>query len=217
MDSLLVKPISRSSAIQRQGRAGREAVGVCYRLYTEADFHQMEQEAAPEILRSDLSGSVLNMKACGISNVVEFPLLSPPPRDALEKALIHLLQLGALGETGDITEVGQRMSKFPLAPNLARIIIEAGQPELNCLEDVVDIISCLSVENIFLNITTDEKREQAQEARQRLYRREGDHLTMLATVQAYVAERADRKAWSAKHFVSHRAMQSIMVRRMHLS
>ncbi|KAF1808052.1 P-loop containing nucleoside triphosphate hydrolase protein [Eremomyces bilateralis CBS 781.70] len=210
LDSLLVKPISRSSSIQRQGRAGREAPGICYRLYTEPDFLQMENETMPEILRSDLSGSVLSMKACGISDVAEFPLLSPPPRDALEKALIHLLQLGALNDSGDITEVGKQMSKMPLSPNLARIIIEASQPELDCLEDVIDIIACLSVENIFINVVSDEKREQAHEARQNLYRREGDHLTMLATVQAYLSEHSNRKAWAEKYFVSHRAMQSVM-------
>lgn len=77
--------------------------------------------------------------------------------------------------------------------------------------DVIDIISCLSVENIFLNTTSEEKKEEAEKARRDLYQREGDHLTMLATVQAYAAENTDRKAWAERHMVSHRAMQSVMV------
>ena len=210
LDSLLVKPISKSAAIQRKGRAGREVPGKCYRLYTEQDYHTMQQSNTPEILRCDLSHAILTMKARGVDDIINFPFLDRPPREALEKALLQLFQLGALTESGAISEIGLQMASLPLAVTLGRALIAAAEAEINCVAEIIDIISCLSVENIFLNLTSEEKKEEAEVARRELYRREGDHLTLLTTVQAYAAENTDRKAWAERHFVSHRAMQAVM-------
>ncbi len=210
LDSLLVKPISKSAAIQRKGRAGREAPGKCYRLYTEPDYHTMHQSNTPEILRCDLSQAILTMKARGVDDIINFPFLDRPPREALEKALLQLYQLGALTESGAISEIGLQMARLPLTVTLARALIAAAEPELDCVAEVIDIISCLSMENVFLNLTSEEKKEEAEAARRELYRREGDHLTLLTTVQTYAAETTDRKAWAERHFVSHRAMQAVM-------
>ncbi|KAF7162629.1 hypothetical protein CNMCM5623_007854 [Aspergillus felis] len=210
LDSLLVKPISKSAAIQRKGRAGREAPGQCYRLYTEKDYLALDETNTPEILRCDLSQALLNMKARGVDDVLGFPFLTRPPRESLEKALLQLLSIDALEESGKISSIGLHIAKLPLTPTLGRVLLAASEHGEGCLLDVIDIISCLSVENIFLNTTSEEKKEEAEKARRDLYRREGDHLTMLATVQAYAAENTDRKAWAERHLVSHRAMQSVM-------
>ena len=210
LDSLLAKPISKSAAIQRTGRAGREAPGQCYRLYTEADYLTMQQSNTPEILRCDLSHAILTMKARGVDDVVNFPFLNHPPLEALQKALLQLYNLGALTDSGDISDIGQRMAKLPLNVSLGRVLIAAAEPEMNCVAEVIDIISCLSVENIFLNLTSEEKKEEAELARRELFRREGDHLTLLTTVQAYAAEHSDRKSWADRHFISHRAMKAVM-------
>lgn len=211
LDSLLVKPISKSAATQRKGRAGREAPGQCYRLYTEKDYLSLEPSNTPEILRCDLAQAILTMKARGINDIINFPFLNSPPREALEKALMQLLQLQALKKSGEISNIGMQMAKLPLSVSLARVLLAATEPEMNCLLEVIDIISCLSVENIFLNLSSEEKKAEAEAARRELYRREGDHLTLLTTVQAYASERADKKRWAERHFVSHRAMQSVMV------
>ncbi|KAL4807292.1 P-loop containing nucleoside triphosphate hydrolase protein [Aspergillus unguis] len=210
LDSLLVKPISKSAAIQRKGRAGREAPGQCYRLYTEKDYLALDEVNTPEILRCDLSQALLNMKARGVDNVIEFPFLTRPPREALEKALLQLLSIEALDDDGSISDIGSHIAKLPLTPTLGRVLLAASEFGPDCLIDVIDIISCLSVENIFLNTTSEEKKEAAEVARRDLYRREGDHLTMLATVRSYASENTDRKAWAERHLVSHRAMQSVM-------
>ncbi|KAK4549279.1 hypothetical protein LTR36_007738 [Oleoguttula mirabilis] len=210
LDSLLVKQISKSSADQRKGRAGREAPGQCHRLYTEAAYRSMEEHDKPEILRCDLSAAVLTMKARGADDVLAFPFLTPPPRDAMEKALLNLLRLGALQETGQISALGRKVARLPLTPSLGRVIIEAARPEMNCLLEVIDIVACLSVESIWLNVDTEEVRERAQTARQQLAKRSGDHLTLLAAVQAYAAEHSDRRRWADDHLISHRAMQSVM-------
>ncbi|KAL2834201.1 P-loop containing nucleoside triphosphate hydrolase protein [Aspergillus cavernicola] len=210
LDSLLVKPISKSAAIQRKGRAGREAAGQCFRLFTEKDYLALDEVNTPEILRCDLSQAILNMKARGVNNVIEFPFLTRPPVEALEKALLQLLSIDALEETGKISAIGSHIAKLPLTPTLGRVLLAASDFGPDCLIDVIDIISSLSVETIFLNTTSEEKKEEAEKARRDLYRREGDHLTMLATVRAYAFENTDRKAWAERHMVSHRAMQSVM-------
>lgn len=211
LESLLVKPISKSAANQRKGRAGREGPGTCYRLYTEKDYLTLEQDNDPEILRCDLSQMVLSLKARRVDDVVSFPLLTPPPREALERALLHLLQLQALDpSTGHITSLGISMARFPLSASLGRVLLAAAEPQHNCIAESIDVIAALSVENIFLSTGTEERKEAADAARRDLYRREGDHLTLLAAVQAYAAENSDRRAWCDKRFISHRAMQAVM-------
>ena len=211
LDSLLVKPISKSAAIQRKGRAGRETPGQCYRLYTEKDYLELHPQNTPEILRCDLGQAVLTMKARGISDITKFPFLDHPPREALEKALMQLYQLRALDEFGMITQIGLEMANLPLTVPLARVLLAAADPDSRCVMEIIDIISALSVENIFLSLNSEDKEEEAQAARNELYRREGDHLTLLTTVRAYNAEHTDRKAWAERHFVSHRAMQAVVV------
>ena len=209
LDSLLVKSISKSSSDQRKGRAGRLAPGQCYRLYTQDGYENLEKENKPEILRCDLSQAVLNMKARGVDDVLSFPLLTPPRREAIEKALIQLYQLGTLDEAGKISQIGREVARLPLTPPLGRVIMEAAKPDMHCLSEVIDIVACLSVENIFLNTETEEAREQAAVARSQLFRRQGDHLTLLTAVQAYT-DADDRRRWAENHLISHRAMQSVM-------
>ena len=210
LESLLVKPISKSAAIQRKGRAGREAPGKCYRLYTEKDYLSLDASITPEILRCDLSHPILTMRARGVEDVINFPFLDKPPREAMEKALLHLWMLGALTDSGSVSEIGSQIARFPLSVSLGRALIAAAEPDAACVEEAIDIIACLSVENAFLNLNSEEKREQAETARRELYKREGDHLTLLATVQAFAAEGSDRKVWADRHFVSHRAMRAVM-------
>lgn len=211
LDSLLAKPISKSSATQRKGRAGREAPGKCYRLYTESDYQKLVPSTQPEILRCDIAPAILVIKARGVDDLTNFPFLDLPPRESMEKALLQLYTLGALTETGQISELGRQMARLPLAPALSRVLLAAATPAMDCLSEAIDIISCLTVENIFLNVMSEEQKEQAEVARKGLLRREGDHLTLLNAVQQYAAEATDRRQWARRHFVSHRAMQAVMV------
>lgn len=255
LDTLLTVPISRSSANQRAGRAGRDAPGTAYRLYTESDFYQLPQDTEPEILRCDLSQLVLTLKAHGIDDLLKFPFLTVPPRRALERAMIHLLQLNALDTaSGRITPLGRDMSGLPLPASLARVLLASAEPEFDCVEEIIDIVSALSVENVFLNINSNSNHKQgdtlqqqrtstasgvpgrgggggggdddesdstresrAERNRRALFRREGDHLTLLATMQAYAAEQTDRRRWCEERFISHRAMSGAMDVRKQLS
>lgn len=210
LESLLVKPISKSSADQRKGRAGREAPGQCYRLFTKETYDELEKDAKPEIQRCDLSNAVLKMKARGVEDVAGFPFLTPPTREAMQKSILQLHQLGCLDDKLHITETGRQVARLPLTPPLGRVLIEAAKSERDCLLEVIDIVAAFDVENIWLPTETEEAREKAEEARSQLRRRQGDHLTHLAAVRAYAEENADRKRWCRDHMISHKSMQIVM-------
>ena len=211
LESLLVKSISKSSAIQRKGRAGREAPGKCWRLYTQQGYDGLEHATAPEILRCDLADSILKMKSNGIEDVISFPLLTPPSQEAFARSLLQLYELKALDDDGKINAIGRQLSRFPLTPAYGRVLLAASDPSFDCLLPVIDIIACFSADNaVFLSTDTEEAREEAATARATLLRRQGDHMTLLAVVQSYTAESSDRKTWCKTRLINHRAMQNIV-------
>lgn len=212
MDSLLPKPISKSSAVQRAGRAGREAAGKCYRLYTEETYETMLPDAdVPEILRIDILGAVLTMKARGIDDIFSFPLMDTPDDESFDKALLHLHMLDAIADDGSLTEMGRKMAHFPLTAPYGRVLLAAADPRADCLLEAIDIIACLtSGEDIFYHLRSEEEIEETQEHRQELYRREGDLLTYLTAMQLYTSEQTDRKAWCQKRGVNSRIMKAAL-------
>lgn len=211
MESLLAKPISRVSAIQRKGRAGREAPGKCYRLYTEEDYLKLDMDETPEILRSDVIEAVLKMKARGVDDVLEFPLMDSPDIVAMEKALVQLYVMGALDQEGKLTEIGKKIAAYPLPAAYGRVLIAAAEPEADCLVEAIDVISCLTTDSeIFMQGKNDDERENIEEYRKELMRREGDILTYLNTMQRYAAENTDRNEWCRKRLISTRAMKMAM-------
>lgn len=157
--------ISKASASQRSGRAGRTAPGHCYRLYSSAVYENyFPQFAKPEIQRMPIDGIVLQMKSMNIDTVTNFPFPTPPDRGALRKAEISLAHLGALsfkqgqhdwfmkgdlGGEGTITSLGRAMAKYPLNPRFARMLVSGFQQD--CLPYVIAIVSILSVGDPFLH------------------------------------------------------------------
>jgi ATP-dependent RNA helicase DHR2 len=211
MESLLAKPISKSSAIQRAGRAGREGPGKCFRLYTEETYETLQKTDLPEILRTDILSAILTMKARGIDDVLSFPLMDPPEVESVEKALVHLHVLGALADDGSITETGRKMVLFPVTPPYARVLLAAADTKYDCLLEVIDIISCItSGEDIFLHLRSEEAKEEVEEFRKELSRREGDLLTYLTTMQLYAAENADRLQWCKDRKINVRNMKQAL-------
>jgi len=124
VESLLVTPISKASAQQRAGRAGRTKPGKSFRLYTEAAFKkELVEQTYPEILRSNLSSVVLHLKKLGIDDLVHFDFMDPPAPETLMRALEMLNYLGALNDDGDLTELGSLMSDFLWIPNLQKLLL----------------------------------------------------------------------------------------------
>jgi ATP-dependent RNA helicase DHR2 len=217
MESLLAKPISRVSAIQRAGRAGREAKGKCFRVYTEQDYLQLEQDELPEILRSDVIEAVLKTKARGVKDVLTFPLMDSPNLLALEKALLQLHIMGALNDHGELTDAGIKMASYPLPAALGRVLIAAAELEIDVLLEVIDIISCLTTDSeIFSQPRSEEDRDDIESTRNDILDRRGDIITLLNTMRKYAAENADRPGWCRQRFVSIRAMKMALAIRKQL-
>jgi len=206
VESLLVSPISRASARQRSGRAGRTRPGKCYRLYTEKSFHEDLQETTyPEILRSKMSNVVLTLKKLGIDDLVHFDFMDPPAPETLMRALELLNYLGALDDEGEMTELGYQMSELPLDPQLAKLILVS--PDYRCSAEIVTIVACLSVPQIFLRPR--EAAKAADEAKAQFTHSESDHLTLLRVFNDYdMNPERERKQWCWDNFISERAMIS---------
>ena len=127
INTLLVEKISRASAEQRAGRAGRTASGHCLRLWTEREHLDRAQQELPEVKRLDLAEVVLTLKASGIGDIGSFRWLEPPEPQALARAEQLLVDLGALSPGGGITSLGRRMLAFPVHPRYARMLLAAQQ------------------------------------------------------------------------------------------
>ena len=160
LDILCVQPVSKAQARQRAGRAGREAPGRCYRLYTEETFGDLQENSEPEILRSPLSSVVLELLAMGVADLLSFNFMTAPSEEGLVAALEQLCHLKAVegGEGGGVrlTELGKRMAHFPLDPCLAKAILAATVSSLSlhncvmnsqhaCVVRVTVVVVCVCV------------------------------------------------------------------------
>ena len=125
MTRLVTLPVSRASADQRRGRAGRSGPGVCYRLWSEALHATLPPHNRPEILDTDLTGLALELALWGVADPNALGWLDPPPAPAVAEARRLLAALGALDRDGGITPHGRRMAAMPLHPRLAHMILMA--------------------------------------------------------------------------------------------
>lgn len=127
INTLRVEPISRASAEQRAGRAGRTAPGVCLRLWTQMEHHQRRERDEPEIRRIELSEPLLHLAALGIADAARFQWLDPPDGEAVAVGQALLRRLGAIDERGALTALGRQMAALPVHPRLARLLVEASR------------------------------------------------------------------------------------------
>lgn len=128
INTLHIRRISRASADQRAGRAGRTAPGLCLRLWTERDHAQRPLQEPPEIKRLDLAEVLLTLKAAEVTDPRAFRWFDPPDEPSLARALLLLRDLGAIEtDDGPLTDLGRRMLAFPMHPRYARMLIAAGE------------------------------------------------------------------------------------------
>lgn len=205
LEDLHIYPISKASARQRCGRAGRERAGKCYRLYTEEQYEEMEEFTIPEIKRSNLSTVVLQMKSMGINDILSFDFLDPPPKDTLENSLAFLQLLGALDMKHNITNLGKQMSKFPLDPMYSLTLLRSIQN--GCVQEILSILSMLSVESIFYSPST--QREESNIAKKRFTSQYGDHLTYLYVYKSYIENKGSKK-FCENNFINQKNMKKVI-------
>ncbi|KIK54777.1 hypothetical protein GYMLUDRAFT_87933 [Collybiopsis luxurians FD-317 M1] len=202
VESLIVSPISKASAQQRAGRAGRTRPGKCFRLYTENDFNSgLDEQTHPEILRSNLANTVLQLAKLGIKDLVRFDYLDAPAPETLMRALELLNYLAALNDEGELTPLGSIMAEFPLDPQLAKMLIVS--PEFKVSNEILTITAMLSVPTIWVRPL--HQRAAADQAKTLLTVPEGDHLTMLNVYNTYLQNKSNH-SWAWNNFVSARAL-----------
>lgn len=201
LDMLRVVKISKAQALQRTGRAGRESPGICYRLYTEHEFDRLKVNTVPEILRCNLASVILQLIAMGVHNIPSFDFLDKPSPESLTNAIEQLHLLGAVEKVEHIqlTDLGREMSAFPLDPRLSKVLIMAQAH--HCLEEMLSIVSTLSVDTIFF--TPQKHRETAIAARQKFISSLGDHITLLNVYRAYKGVSAN-KQWCYENYLNAR-------------
>ncbi|MQM09485.1 hypothetical protein Taro_042358 [Colocasia esculenta] len=197
MDALQVFPVSRAAADQRAGRAGRTGPGKCYRLYTESAYlNEMLPNPVPEIQRTNLGNVVLLLKSLKIENLLDFDFMDPPPQENILNSMYQLWVLGALNNVGSLTEIGWKMVEFPLDPPLAKMLLMGEQ--LDCLNEVLTIVSMLSVPSVFFR--PKDRAEESDAAREKFFVPESDHLTLLNVYQQWKANQY-RGDWCNDHFL----------------
>lgn len=148
INTLFTERITKASAAQRTGRAGRTKKGLCLRLWTEADNHTLTEDIEPEILRLDLSEALLIIKACGYKTLYDLKWVDIPAKQNIEKAENLLQALGASDKNGNITALGRKMASYPLSPRYAKILIE-GQKQ-NCAKAAAILVSAAQGKEIWL-------------------------------------------------------------------
>jgi ATP-dependent RNA helicase DDX35 len=182
IESLMVVPISQSSAVQRAGRAGRIRSGKVFRLYTEEAFMSLEETTPPEMQRVNLSSAVLQLKALGIDNIVRFDFISRPPSENLICCVELLYALEALDRECKLTDpLGLQMAEFPLNPMFAKMLLES--EKLGCSEEAVTIAAMLQVQNVFQQLPW--KKREVEKSKRKFMVYEGDHLTLLNVYRAF--------------------------------
>ena len=141
--------ISKASANQRAGRAGRTGPGHCYRLYSSAVFERdFTEHAQPEILRMPIEGVVLQLKSMDLQHVVNFPFPTPPDRHSLAKAEKLLTYLGAITGDGKITSIGRELSIYPLSPRYSKMLLIGHQHD--CMPYTIAMVAALAVHDVFI-------------------------------------------------------------------
>ncbi|OAA76089.1 ATP dependent RNA helicase [Akanthomyces lecanii RCEF 1005] len=204
IESLTAAPISKASAAQRAGRAGRTRPGKCFRLYTEQSYNGLAQSNPPEIQRSNLAPTVLQLKALGIDNIVRFDFLSPPPSQLVGKALELLYSLGALDEYAKLTRpLGMRMAELAVEPMMAKTLLSA--PSFDCLSEMLTIAAMTSLGSSVWFYHEGE-RKKMESARRKFAAEEGDHLTLLNAYQAFITRGKKEAKFCHANHLNFRAM-----------
>ena len=204
--SLVEAPISKASANQRKGRAGRTREGSCYRLYGRKDFENRPLFTTEEIYRTDLSEVVLRMADLGITSFEEFDFISPPGREGLIAAIETLNLLDALESDHSLSNIGKLMTEFPLPPRHSRIIVEAILRYPNVIRETIIAAAFLSTQSPYMLPPGEET--DARRAHHRFKDEDGDFVSYLKLFSSYV-QAPHKQRFCEKNYLDERAMAEI--------
>ena len=190
VDQLLIEPVSQAAANQRAGRCGRVAEGICIRLYDEEDFARRPAFTDPEIFRTNLAAVILRAKALKLGDIREFPFLQAPPARAIADGISILQELRALTPEGELTKIGRELSRLPVDPKLARMLL-AGS-EFGSLSELLIICSGLSVQDPRERPL--DQQEAADRAHKELADERSDFLSFVKLWRWYEKAKAEKES-----------------------
>ena len=207
MSALVVKQISKSSAEQRKGRAGRMSSGKCYRLYTEEKFKAMDRIALPEILRVHLGQALLKLIEIGVADPLAFDFVQSPSEDALKSAMKILKQLKAVDQDG-ITGTGKRLALMPVEPRMGKVIFDA--IEYGCGLEGIAVAALSSISgSVFYRMGTEEDKKQADYYKTTFCQPEGDIQTFLQVYKEWDSVPEKKKsAWCVKNYINGKSIRA---------
>jgi len=208
---LEVESISKASAMQRSGRAGRTSCGTCIRLYSPEVYESMEDHTVAEIKRQDISQVLLKLIALGMAQPQDFPFIEMPQTRAFKQGLDLLVFLQAIefhNAAWRITAIGRGMVKLPLTPRLAHLMLKAKQDHMSAAMAVVS--GFLSIQDP--RLTPLEQLDSARLSHLQWQVKNSDHLSMLKLYQAYATQKKQLsgnqlKRWCQSHFLDWRRMR----------
>ena len=200
---LHVERISRASAEQRKGRCGREAEGICIRLYSEEDFAAREEFTPPEVLRTNLASVILRMATLGLGDPESFPFLDPPDSRLINDGVRLLEELQAMTGERRVTRLGRQIAALPLDPRLGRMLLAASRQR--CLTEMLLIAAFLETQDP--RERPAEMSQQADEKHALFADDRSDFITVLNLWRAFGEQAAalsgnQLRKWCREHFLS---------------
>ncbi len=195
IQGLPVEEISKASARQRTGRAGRVKPGVCIRLYSPENFEARDEFTEPEIRRSNLANVVLQLRSLGLE-LENFPFLQSPPHSAFRGAYKTLFELGALtadNSNGHVTKLGREMTRLPMDVSLSAVLLRAR--ESGVLQPALIVCSALSIQDPRVVPNDEPERTRIRQLHRKFCGHKSDFLVYVAMWNAFCDE-WDGKSWN---------------------
>jgi len=195
IQGLPVEEISKASARQRTGRAGRVKPGVCIRLYSPENFEKRDEFTEPEIRRSNLANVVLQLRSLGLE-MESFPFLQSPPHSAFRGAYKTLFELGALtadNSSGHVTKLGREMTRLPMDVSLSAVLLRAR--ESGVLQPALIVCSALSIQDPRVVPNDEPERTRIRQLHRKFCGHKSDFLVYVAMWNAFCDE-WDGKSWN---------------------
>ena len=190
--------VSRASAEQRKGRAGRTGPGVCFRLFSEKDYTAMTPYSKPEIERVPLDSLVLQMVSMGLPDARKFPFIEPPTPESLENAISSLKEQGAMAEDESLTVTGKMLSNLPVDVSIGKMLIMGSL--FHQVESVLTLAAAMSVQSPFTNKAY--RDQECVAARRSLDSDHGDPITLLNAFREWLKikaqDRDNSRRWCRK-------------------
>lgn len=207
ISSLNVKWVTRSSAEQRKGRAGRTDYGKCFRLYTQDDFDRMREQSVPEILRIHLGQAMLKLMMLGISEPMDFDFVEAPSRDAIESALSVLKDLDAYNGNG-ITELGKQLAKISLEPRIGKVVL-MGIDQGIALESAVMAAVSTVGGSIFFRGGSEGQKQLSDRKKTRFCDEWGDIVTLVNVYKEWnTIPDNERNKWCVENSINAKSMRA---------